>query len=78
MGCVRGANNASERALRHAVIWRKPSFGTQCTAGSRFVETMLTVVETCQQQGRNAFAYLTDALEAHSARRTAPSLLPRA
>jgi transposase len=75
---VEPTNNASERALRHAVIWRKLSFGTQSTAGSRFVETMLTVVETCRQQGRNAFAYLTDALEAHAARRNAQSLLPRA
>jgi transposase len=46
-------NNASERALRHAVIWRKTSFGTQSTNGSRFVETMLTVVETCRQQKLN-------------------------
>jgi len=75
---VEPTNNASERALRHAVIWRKLSFGTQSTAGSRFVETMLTVVETCRQQDRNAFAYLTDALEAHFAGRNTPSLLPRA
>ena len=26
---VEPTNNASERALRHAVIWRKLSFGTQ-------------------------------------------------
>jgi transposase len=32
--------------LRHAVIWRKLSFGTQSARGSRFVETMLTVIET--------------------------------
>ena len=32
---------------------RKLSFGTQSAAGSRFVETMLTVIETCRQQGRN-------------------------
>ena len=37
-------NNASERALRHGVIWRKLSFGTQSAGGSRFVETMLTVI----------------------------------
>ena len=45
-------NNGSERALRHAVIWRKLSFGTQSARGSRFVETMLTVIETCRQQGQ--------------------------
>jgi hypothetical protein len=36
------------RSLRHAVIWRKLSFGTQSAAGSRFVETMLTIIETCR------------------------------
>jgi transposase len=46
---VEPTNNASERALRHAVIWRKLSFGTQSAGGSRFVETMLTVMETCRQ-----------------------------
>jgi hypothetical protein len=33
---VEPTNNASERALRHAVIWRKLSFGTQSARGSRF------------------------------------------
>jgi transposase len=74
---VEPTNNAGERALRHAVIWRKLSFGTQSTAGSRFVETMLTVIETCRQQRRNAFTFLTAAVEAHLAGQSAPSLLPR-
>ena len=73
---VEPTNNASERALRHAVIWRKLSFGTQSAAGSRFVETMLTLVETCRQQQRNAFDYLIQAVEAQRARRKPPSLLP--
>jgi len=60
-------NNDAERALRHAVIWRKLSFGTQSVAGSRFVETMLTVIETCRQQKKNAFAYVTQAIKAHMA-----------
>jgi transposase len=71
-------NNASERALRPAVIWRKLSFGTQSAAGSRFVETILTVVETCRQQNRRIFDYLTGALAAHFAGQNAPSLLPGA
>jgi transposase len=74
---VEPTNNAGERALRHAVIWRKLSFGTQSAAGSRFVETMLTVVETCRQQRRNVFHYVTDAVHAHFARQNAPSLVPR-
>jgi transposase len=75
---VEPTNNASERALRHAVIWRKLSFGTQSAAGSRFVETMLTVIETCRQQQRPVFDYLVDAIQAHRHGQIAPSLLPRA
>jgi transposase len=74
---VEPTNNASERALRHAVIWRKLSFGTQSPGGSRFVETMLTVIESCRQQGRNVFEYVTAAVQAHFAHQPTPSLLPR-
>jgi transposase len=72
---VEPTNNASERALRHAVIWRKLSFGTQSAAGSRFVETMLTVVETCRQQSRSVFAFVAQALSAHFAHKPAPAIL---
>jgi transposase len=72
---VEPTNNAGERSLRHAVIWRKLSFGTQSASGSRFVETMLTVIETCRQQRRNTFAFVTAAVEAHLAHQPAPSLL---
>jgi transposase len=71
-------NNEAERALRHAVIWRKLSFGTQSDSGSRFVETMLTVIETCRQQRRNAFDYITTALLAHFAENLQPLLLSEA
>lgn len=74
---VEPTNNASERALRHAVIWRKLSFGTQSAHGSRFVATILTVVETCRQQSRSVFDYLTTAMQAHFAHESAPPLLPQ-
>lgn len=73
---IEPTNHAGERALRHAVIWRKLSFGTQSAAGSRFVETMLTVIETCRQQHRNTFEYLTIAVKVRLAGQPAPSLLP--
>lgn len=72
---VEPTNNVSERALRPAVIWRKLSFGTQSASGSRFVETILTIVETCHRQSRNSFDYLTAVLQAHFARQPTPSLL---
>lgn len=73
---VEPTNNAAERALRHAVIWRRISGGTDSEGGSRFVERMLSTVATCRQQGRDALGYLT---ECHRARLTGlrlPSLLP--
>ena len=70
---VEPTNNISKRALRHAVIWRKLSFGTQSSRGSRFVETMLSVIETCRQQNRNVFKFVTQTLQANQ---PPPSLLP--
>ena len=69
-------NNASERSLRGAVLWRKVSFGTQSARGSRFVASMLTVLMSCQQQHRNALAYLTACCRAFAANRPVPSLVP--
>jgi transposase len=73
---VEPTNNAAERALRPGVLWRKGSFGTQSTDGSRFVESLMTVVATLRQQHRNVLAYLTEACQAAYRRTPAPSLLP--
>jgi transposase len=72
---VEPTNNAGERSLRHAVIWRKLSFGTQSAGGSRFVERMLSVIETCRQQKRDVFSWMVNAVKANLARQPAPSLL---
>jgi transposase len=58
---VEPTNNAAERALRRAVLWRRKSFGTQSERGSRFVERILSVVTTLRQQGRDVMEYLTAA-----------------
>src|SRR3984957_6271780 len=73
---VEPTNNAAERALRHAVIWRRISGGTASESGSRFVERMLTVVATCRQQGRNVLDYLTSCFEAARRGQAIPSLVP--
>ena len=73
---VEPTNNAAERALRHAVIWRRISGGTDSADGSRFVERMLTVVATCRQQGRNVLDYLSTCFEAERRGQALPSLLP--
>ena len=73
---VEPTNNAAERALRPAVLWRKGSFGTQSDAGARFVERLLTVAATCRQQGHDVLTYLTAACTAALTGQAAPSLLP--
>ena len=73
---IEPTNNTAERALRPAVIYRKLSFGTQSASGSRYLERILTVSETCRLQGRNAYAFLIAAMEARFAGKPAPSLLP--
>lgn len=69
-------NNFGERCIRHAVMWRKTSFGTQSPEGSRFVERILTVVTTLKLQRRNVLEYLTQTLAAHRRGYHGPSLLP--
>ena len=73
---VEPTHNTAERSIRPGVLWRKGSGGTQRAEGSRFVESMLTVVSTLKQQQRNVFAYLTAACEAALRGEAAPSLLP--
>src|SRR5215472_16077206 len=73
---VEPTNNTAERSIRPGVLWRKGSFGTQSAEGSRFVESMLTVVATLKQQQRNVLEYLTAACEAALRGEAAPSLLP--
>jgi transposase len=73
---VEPTNNAAERAIRPAVLWRKNSFGTKSEAGSRFVERILTVAGTLRQQGRNVLQYMTAAIQARLDGTPAPSLLP--
>lgn len=72
---VEPTNNAAERALRPAVLWRKGCFGAQSAAGNRFVERILTVSATCRQQNRDLLTFLTEAVSAYWAGQPAPTLL---
>jgi transposase len=73
---VEPTNNAAERPLRRAVLWRRRSFGTQSEAGSQFVARILTTVTTLRQQRRDVLDYLTTACTAAICKTPAPSLLP--
>src|SRR5207245_4355244 len=73
---VEPTNNHMERLLRRAVLWRKRSFGCWSESGCRFVERILTVVQTRRLQGKGVLDYLHDALRAHRASQPCPKLLP--
>lgn len=73
---VEPTNNAAERALRPAVLWRKNSFGSQSQQGSLFVSRMLTVVTTLRSQNRPVVDYLVEACRAARQGQPVPSLLP--
>ena len=72
---VEPTNNHAERLLRRGVLWRKNAFGCHSAAGCRFVERLLTVVQTRRLQGRSVLRYLHAALVAHRKGLPAPSLL---
>jgi hypothetical protein len=73
---VEPTNNASERALRSAVIGRKLSLGVQSQWGGQLVARLLSVTTSLQQQGRSAIDFLMELMVAHREGRPLPSLIP--
>jgi transposase len=69
-------NNRAERAVRHAVLMRKLQGGTQSDRGSRWIERIQSVRETCRLQDRPVLTYLTQVSTTGHHRRPAPSLVP--
>jgi transposase len=72
---VEPTNNAAERALRHAVLWRKSCFGSQSESGLRYVERILTLTATSRQQRVPPLDYLSRAVLALRSATAAPALL---
>jgi transposase len=73
---VEPTNNAAERAIRPAVLWRKVCLGAQSQVGAAFVASALTIITSLKAQDRSVLDYLTDVFDAHSRRLAMPSLLP--
>jgi transposase len=73
---VEPTNNHIERLLRPGVLWRKNAFGCHSEAGCRFVERILTAVQTLRLQKRPVLPFLYESLSAHRAGHQAPRLLP--
>lgn len=72
---VEPTNNHGERVQRFAVLYRKNCFGCHSDGGCRFVERLLTVVQTLRLQKRSILKFLTHALIAHRTGIPKPSLL---
>lgn len=72
---IEPTNNHMERLVRRAVLWRRRSFGSNSLAGCRFVERILTVVQTCRLRRKNTLEYLADAVHTHRQGLPCPSLL---
>jgi transposase len=73
---VEPTNNHIERLLRSGVLWRKSAFGCHSEAGCRFVERILTVVQTLRLQKRPVLEFLHQAVLAQRQGKYAPQLLP--
>jgi transposase len=72
---VEPTNNHAERVLRRGVLWRKNAFGCHSEQGCRFVERILTVVQTRRLQACNVLSFLYDSLCAHRLGQQAPKLI---
>jgi transposase len=72
---VEPTNNHAERVQRLAVLYRKNCFGCHSDLGCRFVERLLTVVQTLRLQKRPVLKYLKDTLIAHRSCTAPPSLV---
>jgi transposase len=71
---VEPTNNAAERGLRAAVIYRKLSFRSRSQGGERTIERLLSIDQTCRLQHRSFYAYLSDALAAKARGDPLPAL----
>jgi hypothetical protein len=71
---VEPTNNAAERALRRAVVWKKRSYGVESERGAGYVESMLSLWATCQCNGVNAAGYLRELIQAHRSKTALPSI----
>ena len=68
-------NNVAEQAIRFVVIDRLVTQGTRSERGRQWCERIWTVMATCARQGRSAFNFILETIEAYFANRPTPSLL---
>lgn len=69
-------NNAAEQSIRFVTIDRHITQGTRSESGRHWCERIWTVLATCTIQGRCAYDYLVEVVQAHFNAQPVPSLLP--
>jgi transposase len=69
-------NNVAEQAIRFIVIDRHVTQGTRSIKGRKSCERLWTVIATCELQGRSAFNFILQAVQAYFRNGPAPSLIP--
>ena len=72
---VEPTNNLAEQAIRFVVIDRYITQGTRSENGRAWCERIWTVLATCASQGRNAFDFICQSIQAHFSDQPLPSLL---
>ena len=72
---VEPTNNHGERVQRRAVLWRRRSFGCHSANGCRFVERILTVVQSLHLQRRSVLQFLYETIAAHRSGNQGPKLV---
>jgi transposase len=71
---VEPTNNHAERQIRPYVIYRKLSFGTQSTRGTKYLERIMSIITTCKQQLTDSFKYIKESIINYN-KNIGPSLL---
>ncbi len=73
--CCGGGNRLVARAAPRRVV-AEEVFGCQSATGCRFVERIVTVVQSLRLQGRNTLEFLGQTLSAHRQGLSIPQLCP--
>jgi transposase len=70
-------NNTGEQGIRGSVIDRRITQGSRSLMGRQWNARIWTVMGTCRKQGRSAWRFIQEALNAHHFGRPVPSLVPQ-
>jgi transposase len=61
---IEPTNNEAEQVIRRGVLWRKGSYGTKSETGNRYVERILSFIETMKRRGIAVFDELVKVVKA--------------